>query len=127
MLELQVHQQEPTHRGVGISWPAGRLETPQSIDFSTRQQLIQSEHRQSIGKSARKPANEAKQWLRSSRGLLCSLGRCDDYYSPDTVGTWKFHRVPRSRYIQIIFDSKVAVGSGARVLLDVLYLGVLGE
>ena len=36
-------------------------------------------------------------WARSSRGLLCSLG-CDDYYSPDTVGTWKFHRMSRLRY-----------------------------
>ncbi|XP_014212063.1 focal adhesion kinase 1 [Copidosoma floridanum] len=35
------------------------------------------------------------QWARSSRGLLCSLGGCDDYYSADTLGTWKFHRVAR--------------------------------
>lgn len=39
-------------------------------------------------------------WQRNSKGLFCALGQlgCNDsHYSPDTIGTWKFHRVPRPR------------------------------
>lgn len=39
-------------------------------------------------------------WQRNSKGLLCALGQfgCNDtHYSPDTIGTWKFHRVTRPR------------------------------
>ncbi|XP_043473036.1 focal adhesion kinase 1 isoform X5 [Leptopilina heterotoma] len=41
-----------------------------------------------------------KKWKRNSKGLLCSLGQlgCHDYYSPDTIGTWKFHRVSRQSH-----------------------------
>lgn len=45
-----------------------------------------------------KPKESA--WQRNSKGLLCALGQfgCNDtHYSPDTIGTWKFHRVSRSR------------------------------
>ncbi|XP_043274761.1 focal adhesion kinase 1 isoform X7 [Venturia canescens] len=36
-------------------------------------------------------------WQRNSKALFCALGQlgCNDsHYTPDTVGTWKFHRVP---------------------------------
>lgn len=39
-------------------------------------------------------------WQRNSKGLLCALGQfgCgNSHYSPDTIGTWKYHRVTRTR------------------------------
>lgn len=42
-----------------------------------------------------------KRWKRDSRGLLCYLGQLgyndSSNYSPDTLGTWKFHRITRRR------------------------------
>jgi len=45
------------------------------------------------------PRHAEKRWRRDSKGLLCSLGQlgCSDSYSPDTLGTWKFHKVSRAR------------------------------
>ncbi|XP_060821683.1 focal adhesion kinase 1 isoform X5 [Bombus pascuorum] len=70
----------------GISWPSCRgqnLESlgkdPKGIFFLRRDRACPRE----------------KRWRRENGGLLCSLGqlRCNDSYTPDTVGTWKFHRV----------------------------------
>lgn len=74
----------------GISWPSCRgqnLESlgkdPKGIFFLRRDRACPRE----------------KRWRRENGGLLCSLGqlRCNDSYTPDTVGTWKFHRVSRPR------------------------------
>lgn len=49
---------------------------------------------------AEKGCMREKRWRRDSKGLLCSLGQmgCGDSYSPDTLGTWKFHKASRTRY-----------------------------
>ncbi|XP_058790088.1 focal adhesion kinase 1 [Phymastichus coffea] len=50
---------------------------------------------------ARSKALLGPSWAaRTSRGLLCSLGNSDDYYSSHTLGTWKFHRVSRQQQQQ---------------------------
>ncbi|CAK9830355.1 Focal adhesion kinase 1 [Anthophora retusa] len=73
----------------GISWPSCRgqnLESfgkdPKGIFFLRRD----------------KGCSREKRWRRENNGgLLCSLGQlgCNDSYTPDTLGTWKFHRVSR--------------------------------
>lgn len=80
----------------GISWPRA---TPPSNNKDNNnfgnKEPTQLARRKPAGKRG---GAEQQQWVRrSSRGLLCSLGGCEDYYSPDTIGTWKFHRVSRAR------------------------------
>ncbi|XP_020291296.1 focal adhesion kinase 1 isoform X2 [Pseudomyrmex gracilis] len=75
----------------GISWPTCRASNLDSFGKNTK------------GRSAllaRKVRTSEKQWRRDSKGLLCSLGYlgCDDSYSPDTLGTWKFHKVSCSSH-----------------------------
>ncbi|XP_053980275.1 focal adhesion kinase 1 isoform X5 [Hylaeus volcanicus] len=75
----------------GISWPTCRnhnLESfgkdPKGIFFLKRD----------------KGCAREKRWRRENGGLLCSLGQlgCNDSYSPDTLGTWKFHKVSRTSH-----------------------------
>ncbi|CAD6234469.1 GSCOCG00001941001-RA-CDS, partial [Cotesia congregata] len=50
-------------------------------------------------------------WQRNSKGLLCALGQfgCgNSHYSPDTIGTWKYHRVTRTSH-----EGMSAGGDGA--------------
>ncbi|XP_020723404.1 uncharacterized protein LOC100651181 isoform X2 [Bombus terrestris] len=86
----------------GISWPSCRgqnLESlgkdPKGIFFLRRDRACPRE----------------KRWRRENGGLLCSLGqlRCNDSYTPDTVGTWKFHRVSRPSHEGM----STGVGDGA--------------
>ncbi|XP_026668386.1 focal adhesion kinase 1 isoform X5 [Ceratina calcarata] len=73
----------------GISWPCRgqNLESyrdPKGIFFLRRDRGCSRE----------------KRWRRENGGLLCPLGRlrCNESYSPDTLGTWKFLRVSRSSH-----------------------------
>ncbi|XP_053593208.1 uncharacterized protein LOC103577529 [Microplitis demolitor] len=50
-------------------------------------------------------------WQRNSKGLLCALGQfgCgNSHYSPDTIGTWKYHRITRPSH-----EGMSAGGDGA--------------
>ncbi|XP_012152828.1 protein tyrosine kinase 2 Fak isoform X1 [Megachile rotundata] len=75
----------------GISWPSCRGQTlntfakdPKGILFLRRD----------------KGCPREKRWRKENGGLLCSLGQlgCNESYSPDTLGTWKFHKVSRKSH-----------------------------
>ncbi|EFN81019.1 hypothetical protein EAI_12866 [Harpegnathos saltator] len=78
----------------GISWPGCRAE-----NLDTFGKRLRDVSRRRADKHA--DCTCEKQWKRDSKGLLCSLGQlgCNDSYSPDTLGTWKFHKVSRARVI----------------------------
>ncbi|XP_031785611.1 focal adhesion kinase 1 isoform X3 [Nasonia vitripennis] len=80
----------------GISWPRA---TPQPSAGNKDNKNLGKEQLARRKPAAGKRAGAEQQWVRrSSRGLLCSLGGCEDYYTPDTIGTWKFHRVSRASH-----------------------------
>ncbi|XP_015607197.1 uncharacterized protein LOC107273475 isoform X3 [Cephus cinctus] len=70
----------------GISWPVAMARLPRS--FENHKDVF-------LRREKSGPTFRERRWKRDSKGLLCALGRCNDYYSPDTLGTWKFHRVSR--------------------------------
>lgn len=75
----------------GISWHGRRTEN--LADFTNNSKRI-------FLMKKEKDVSREKRWKRDSRGLLCSLGQLgynDSSYSPDTLGTWKFHRITRRR------------------------------
>lgn len=79
----------------GISWPSCRGENLESVGKDPKEMLF-------LGQRDKACPTGGKRWKRKSGGggLLCSLGqlRCNHtYYTPDTLGTWKFHRVSRPR------------------------------
>ncbi|XP_033226318.1 focal adhesion kinase 1 isoform X1 [Belonocnema kinseyi] len=78
----------------GISRPSTMYHAPSLENFGKDPKDAPFLRRKS-GQSFRE-----KKWKRNSKGLLCSLGKlsCHDYYSPDTLGTWKFHRVSRQSH-----------------------------
>ncbi|XP_014476584.1 PREDICTED: focal adhesion kinase 1 isoform X5 [Dinoponera quadriceps] len=76
----------------GISWPSCRAQNLDTFGKHLRGDVFR--------KRADKDCMREKQWKRDSKGLLCSLGQlgCNDSYSPDILGTWKFHKVSRASY-----------------------------
>lgn len=80
----------------GISWPSRRGENLDSVGKDPKEMLF-------LGQRDKACPRGGKRWKRKKGGgggLLCSLGqlRCNHtYYTPDTLGTWKFHRVSRPR------------------------------
>lgn len=84
----------------GMSWPAA---THPNTNFDN---LVRKSGggdmilRRTVEHDTPKPSRHRSVWQRNSKGLLCALGQfgcSDSYYSPDTIGTWKFHRVARPR------------------------------
>lgn len=75
----------------GLSWPSCRAQNLDTFGKHLRGDVFR--------RRAEKDFTREKQWKRDSKGLLCSLGQlgCNDSYSPDTLGTWKFHKVSRAR------------------------------
>lgn len=75
----------------GISWPACRAQNLESFAKDAKGVFFLKRD---------KGYTREKRWRKENRGLLCSLGQlgCNESYSPDTLGTWKFHKVTRTRY-----------------------------
>lgn len=76
----------------GISWPMCRTENLDNLEKNPKGSFV-------LRRRTKKDCAREKRWRRDSKGLLCSLGQlgCSDSYSPDTLGTWKFHKVSRTR------------------------------
>ncbi|XP_035731447.1 focal adhesion kinase 1-like isoform X1 [Vespa mandarinia] len=71
----------------GISWHGRRTENLADITNNSKGIFLMKKE---------KDVPREKRWKRDSKGLLCSLGQLgynDSSYSPDTLGTWKFHRI----------------------------------
>ncbi|XP_039305531.1 uncharacterized protein LOC105205797 isoform X2 [Solenopsis invicta] len=77
----------------GISWPTCR---PQNLDAFGKN----NPKKGVLFRRREKNCTREKRWRRDSKGLLCSLGQlgCSNSYSPDTLGTWKFHKVSRTSH-----------------------------
>lgn len=77
----------------GISWPTCRARNLDNFGKNPKGGGV-------LLRRAERGCMREKRWRRDSKGLLCSLGQlgCSDSYSPDTLGTWKFHKASRSRY-----------------------------
>ncbi|XP_019888475.2 focal adhesion kinase 1 isoform X3 [Ooceraea biroi] len=76
----------------GISWPTCRAQNLDTFGKNPKGGVLL--------RHMEKGCTREKRWRRDSKGLLCSLGQlgCSDSYSPDTLGTWKFHKVSRASH-----------------------------
>ncbi|XP_043529651.1 uncharacterized protein LOC122539094 isoform X2 [Frieseomelitta varia] len=86
----------------GISWPSCRGQNLESLGKDARGVFFLRRDR---------ACPREKRWRRENGGLLCSLGqlRCSESYTPDTLGTWKFHKVSRPSHEGM----STGVGDGA--------------
>ncbi|KAK9307884.1 hypothetical protein QLX08_001945 [Tetragonisca angustula] len=86
----------------GISWPSCRGQKLESLGKDARGVFFLRRDR---------ACPREKRWRRENGGLLCSLGqlRCSESYTPDTLGTWKFHKVSRPSHEGM----STGVGDGA--------------
>ncbi|KAL6447379.1 hypothetical protein ACFW04_001532 [Cataglyphis niger] len=77
----------------GISWPTCRARNLDNLGKNPKGGGV-------LLRRAERGCTREKRWRRDSKGLLCSLGQlgCSDSYSPDTLGTWKFHKASRSSH-----------------------------
>ncbi|XP_029165967.1 uncharacterized protein LOC114936820 isoform X2 [Nylanderia fulva] len=77
----------------GISWPTCRARNLDTFGKNPKGGGV-------LLRYAERGYMREKRWRRDSKGLLCSLGQlgCSDSYSPDTLGTWKFHKVSRTSH-----------------------------
>ncbi|XP_076296807.1 protein tyrosine kinase 2 Fak isoform X3 [Lasioglossum baleicum] len=75
----------------GISWPTCRGQNLESFAKEAKGVLLLKRG---------KGYPREKRWRKENGGLLCSLGQlgCSESYSPDTLGTWKFHKVSRASH-----------------------------
>ncbi|XP_078037265.1 protein tyrosine kinase 2 Fak isoform X3 [Augochlora pura] len=75
----------------GISWPACRGHNLESFAKDAKGVFFLKRD---------KGYPREKRWRKENGGLLCSLGQlgCSESYSPDTLGTWKFHKVSRASH-----------------------------
>ncbi|XP_036147458.1 uncharacterized protein LOC105833444 isoform X3 [Monomorium pharaonis] len=76
----------------GISWPTCRTQNLDTFGKNSKGDILFRRREKSCVRE--------KGWRRDSKGLLCSLGQlsCSDSYSPDTLGTWRFHKVSRTSH-----------------------------
>ncbi|KAI4500693.1 hypothetical protein M0802_004285 [Mischocyttarus mexicanus] len=92
----------------GIPWHSGGRRTENLSGFANNSKGI-------FLMKKEKDVPREKRWKRDSRGLLCSLGQLgynDSSYSPDTLGTWKFHRITRRSHEGMSTGTGDGGGSG---------------
>ncbi|KAL0119696.1 hypothetical protein PUN28_007856 [Cardiocondyla obscurior] len=83
---------ELVERKARISWPTRRSQNLDTFGQNAREGVL-------LRNRGKNCVHEGR-WRRDSKGLLCSLGQlgCSDSYSPDTLGTWRFHKVSRTSH-----------------------------